>query len=369
MNTFYHADHVGSLLRPNYLKEARQAFDQGHIPYTELQSLENQAIDSVVAKQESLGLQAVTDGEFRRAIYFGHFNEKVEGYTMMESEISFDEDGKQITYLSPAVTGKLKWVRGIATEELAYLQQRTKQTAKVTLPSPTDQHMFRYREGLSDAVYPDLDQFFEDVVEVYRQEFKALAQAGAQYVQLDDTTFTLFCDEKWRQRVVERGYDPHALLQQYITLINKVAESAPAGLTVAMHMCRGNNQGEWLFSGGYDAVAEPLFNKIAIDSLFLEYDSERAGTFEALRYIPQDKFVVLGLITSKSPELEDADDLLRRIEEAGVYFPIERMGLSPQCGFASTLPGNPLDENAQWEKLALAVRVAERLWGGLAVEE
>lgn len=258
----------------------------------------NEAINHVIAKQEALGLQAVTDGEFRRANYFVRFNERVNGYTMMESNISFDEDDKQITYLSPAVTDKLEWVESVAADELAYSQTQTDKTIKITLPSPADQQ---------------------------------------------------------------------TLLNQYITLINNIAQNAPPTITLAMHMCRGNNQGEWLFSGGYDAVAEALFSQVAVDSLFLEYDSDRAGTFEPLCFIPRNKFVVLGLVTSKAPQLEQEDDLVKRIEEASAYFPLERMGLSPQCGFASTLPGNPLDEAAQWEKLALIVATARRVWDEIAL--
>ncbi|MEM7118116.1 MAG: 5-methyltetrahydropteroyltriglutamate--homocysteine S-methyltransferase [Chloroflexota bacterium] len=367
MKRFFRADHVGSLLRPTPLKEGRIAYDAGNLPYEALLTLENKAIDHVIAQQEALGLQAVTDGEFRRANYFVRFNERVNGYTMMESNISFDEDDKQIKYLSPAVTGKLQWVESVAMDELAYTRTRTDKTVKITLPSPADQHMFRFREGISDDVYPDLEQFFADVTAVYQQELHALAQAGARYVQLDDTTFTLFCDEKWLQRVVARGYDPQTLLNQYIRLINSIAQSTPPDMTLAMHMCRGNNQGEWLFSGGYDAVAEALFSQVQVDSLFLEYDSDRAGSFEPLRFIPHDKFVVLGLITSKAPQLEREGELVRRIEAAAAYFPLAKMGLSPQCGFASTLPGNPLDEAAQWRKLELIVQTANRVWGSIDV--
>jgi 5-methyltetrahydropteroyltriglutamate--homocysteine methyltransferase len=360
---FFRADHVGSLLRPPALKQARIAYDAGELGLAALTEVENEAIDAAIAMQEAVGLQAITDGEFRRAIYFGHFTDKVEGYTMVESNISFDEDDKQIKYLSPAVTGKLRWRQGIATAELAYVRERTSRTPKITLPSPTDQHMFRYREGVSDAVYPDLDEFFQDVAQVYQQEIAALAQAGATYVQLDDTTFTLFCDEKWRERVVVRGYDPADLLTKYVQLINDCLTESPPEMTLALHMCRGNNQGEWLFSGGYDAVAEAVFSEVQVDTLFLEYDSERAGTFAPLRFIPSDKRVVLGLVTSKSPQLESADHLVSRIEAAGAYFPVERMGLSPQCGFASTLPGNPLTEAEQRQKLALIVHTADRVWG------
>lgn len=358
----FRADHVGSLLRPPELLAAYEGVANGRLSPTELNAMAAEYSRAAIAMQERLGLQGVTDGEYRRVIYFGHFTTAVSGFTMTESEISFDEEGRSIKYLSPTVTGKLRHVGGIATDEFEFVQANTNRTPKITLPSPADQHAFRYREGISDSVYPNLDEFFADVAQVYRTELAALGKLGARYVQLDDTTFTLFCDAKWRERYQSRGYDPDVMVGRYVDLINAAVAEKPADMAVVMHMCRGNNQGEWLFSGGYDAVAEALFSRLDLDGFFLEYDSERAGSFAPLRFVPPSKRVILGLVTSKSPQMESETALLRRIEEAGTYFPHEQMGLSPQCGFASTAPGNPLTPDDQWRKLALVVQVADRAW-------
>ena len=358
----FRADHVGSLLRPAELLAAYEGVENGRLSRADLYDIAARHSREAIAMQERIGLQGVTDGEFRRVIYFGHFTTAVSGFTMTESEISFDEDGRSIKYLSPTVTGKLRHVGGIATDEFKFVQANTSRTPKVTLPSPADQHAFRYREGISDAVYPDLDEFLADVAQVYRTELAELGKLGASYVQFDDTTFTLFCDAKWRERFRVRGYDPDDMVRRYVELINAAVAEKPAGMAVVMHMCRGNNQGEWLFSGGYDAVAEAIFTRLDLDGFFLEYDSERAGSFAPLRFIPPSKRVILGLVTSKSPQMEEEADLLQRIEAAGRYFPHEQMGISPQCGFASTAPGNPLTPDDQWRKLALVVQVAEKVW-------
>ena len=363
----FRADHVGSLLRPPELKEAYLAFEAGELSTAARQEIEDKHIRQVIAKQQELGLQTITDGEFRRLIYFGHFPDACHGFTLMESEIKFDEDGRSIKYMSPAITGKVSRRRPIAGPEVDFVQDLGlphNVIQKVTLPSPADMHAFRYREGVSDqaGVYPDLDEFFADIAAIYQEEIADLAARGVRYIQLDDTTFTLFCDPKWRTRFAERGYDPDQFIDKYVDWINEAVANKPTGMTIAMHQCRGNNQGEWLFSGGYEAIAAKIFPRLHIDSFFLEYDSDRAGGFEPLRFMPKDKFVVLGLISSKVPELEAVEDLMRRVDEAEKYFPRNQMGISPQCGFASTAPGNPLNEDQQWQKLALAVEVAARAW-------
>jgi len=362
----FHADHVGSLLRPRSLKRAYEQFEEKAISLSDLRMIEDQAIEKVVTKQQSIGLQSITDGEFRRTIYFGHFTAGCHGFTNMQSEIKFDEEGKSIKYNSPTVTGKIFRKQSITGHEIDFVQQRLEHgnRQKVTLPSPADMHAFRYREGISDqpSVYANLEEFFADIARVFQEELADLGSRGVNYVQLDDTTFTLFCDPKWKKRFAQRGYDPDEMVKRYVNCINEAISKRPEGMTLAMHQCRGNNQGEWLFSGGYEAVAEATFGQLNIDTFFLEYDSERAGGFEPLRFLPKDKFVVLGLISSKTPQMEDKDSLKRKVDAAAQFFPRERLGISPQCGFASTAPGNPLTEDIQWRKLDLVVELANELW-------
>ena len=329
-----------------------------------MRDLEDQLIDEVILGQERAGLESITDGEFRRSIYFGHFARAVDGFTEMEATSVFkDADGRELRYLTPVVTGKLERKRGIATGELAYVQKRTKRTPKVTLPSPESQHFFRFREGVSDSVYPDLDDFFEDVARVYREELDDLAERGATYVQLDCVSIPLLCDPKHREAFRARGYDPDTFVSRYVDLFNEAARARPAALTLGVHFCRGNNQGKWLGEGGYEAVAEEVFSRLDAEALFLEYDTERAGGFAPLAHVPERKRVVLGLVSTKTPILESEDELLRRVEEASGYVPLERLALSPQCGFASTEAGNPLTPDDQWKKLELVVRTASKIWG------
>jgi 5-methyltetrahydropteroyltriglutamate--homocysteine methyltransferase len=359
----FRAEHIGSLLRPPALLAARRGFEEGRLSAAALRAEEDRLIREAVAFQERLGLRVVTDGEYRRAIYFGHFPAAVSGFTDVESELTFeDERGRGMRYMTPVVTGKLRRHRGIATEELAFVRDLTRRTAKVTLPSPCSQHFFRWREGVSDTAYPDLGEFFEDVARVYRQEIRALAALGATYVQLDDVSLPLLCDARHRERFRTRGYEPDTMVDAYVDLVNAAVEERPAGLTVGMHFCRGNNQGKWLGEGGYEPVAERIFSRLRLDVFFLEYDSPRAGSFAPLAHVPKDKRVVLGLVSSKSPALESADDLRARIDEAGRLVDLDRLSLSPQCGFASTAPGNPLTPADQERKLALVVQVADRVW-------
>jgi 5-methyltetrahydropteroyltriglutamate--homocysteine methyltransferase len=354
----FRAEHIGSLLRPPGLRSARQ-IRSGDA----LREIENRFIDEAIREQERAGLQCITDGEFRRSIYFGHFAAAVEGFTEMEAPAVFkDADGRELRYRTPVVTGKLVRKRGIATEELAYVRKRTAQTPKVTLPSPESQHFFRFREGVSDSVYPDLDELFADVARVYREELRDLAERGATYVQLDSVSVPLLCDPSHREAFRARGYDPDRFVSRYVDLFNDAVHDRPAGLTLGVHFCRGNNQGKWLGEGGYDAVAEEVFSRLDADALFLEYDSDRAGGFGPLRYLSARKKVVLGLVSTKTGALESKDELMRRVEEASLFVPLERLGLSPQCGFASTEAGNPLTPDDQWRKLELVVETAARIW-------
>ncbi|MCC7412336.1 MAG: 5-methyltetrahydropteroyltriglutamate--homocysteine S-methyltransferase [Gammaproteobacteria bacterium] len=360
----FRAEHIGSLLRPPALKQALAAHGRGELSHADLHALEDRLILDAIALQESVGLQSVTDGEFRRSIYFGHFPQAVAGFTDMEAELDFqDANGQRMRYQTPVVTGTLRRERGIATEEFRYVRAHTRATPKVTLPSPCSQHYFRWREGISDRVYPDLELFFADVARVYREELAALADLGATVVQLDDVSLPLLCDARLRAGVQARGYDPDALVDTYVAANNAALRERPPGLRVGMHLCRGNNQGKWLGEGGYEAIAEKLFTGLEIDFFCLEYDGPRAGSFEPLRFMPADKSVVLGLVSSKTPVLESVDELCRRIEEAGRYVPLERLCLSPQCGFASTAPGNPLTAADQRRKLERVVEVARRTWG------
>jgi 5-methyltetrahydropteroyltriglutamate--homocysteine methyltransferase len=354
----FRAEHIGSLLRPAGLRAARQ-IRAGEA----LREVEDRFIDEAIREQERVGLECITDGEFRRSIYFGHFAAAVEGFTEMEAPAVFkDGEGRELRYRTPVVTGKLVRKRGIATEEVLYVMKRTARTPKVTLPSPESQHFFRFREGVSDSVYPDLDEFFRDVARVYREELSELAERGATYIQLDSVSIPLLCDPNHRAAFSARGCDPSRFVSRYVDLFNESVRERPRGMTIGVHFCRGNNQGRWLGEGGYDSVAEEVFSRLDADVLFLEYDSERAGGFAPLRHVSPGKRVVLGLVSTKTPELESDDALRRRVDEASRFVPLERLSLSPQCGFASTEAGNPLTPDDQWRKLRLVVETAAGIW-------
>jgi 5-methyltetrahydropteroyltriglutamate--homocysteine methyltransferase len=360
----FHADHIGSLLRPPELKAARQSYEQGQLTASALRAVEDRCIRAAVALQEEVGLQTITDGEFRRATYFGHFPQAVSGFTEMESGLLFhDAEGRPMRYRTPVVTGKIVRLKGIATEELRFVRSLTRRTAKVTLPSPCSQHYFRWREGVSEKAYPDLEQFLDDVAAVYREEIAELASLGGRLVQLDDVSLPLLCDPTLRERFKARGYEPDEWVGRYIDLVNRSLRGRPAGLLVAIHLCRGNNQGKWLGEGGYDYIAERLFNELEVDIFCMEYDSPRAGSFEPLRFVPKSKSVVLGLISSKVAALEDPAGLRTRIDEASRHVDLERLALSPQCGFASTAPGNDITPEGQRAKLRLTVETARAVWG------
>ncbi len=359
----FRAEHIGSLLRPPALLAARQAAAEGRLPAEALRAEEDACIREAVRLQEDVGLQAITDGEYRRGIYFGHFPAAVSGFTEMDAELDFrGAGGDTLRYRTPVVTGRLVRHRGIATDELRFVRELTRRTPKVTLPSPCSQHFFRWRPGVSDRAYPDLDEFFADVAAIYRAELRDLAGLGATYVQLDDVSLPLLCDPRHREGFTAKGYDPARMVDRYVSLVNAALDGRPAGLTVGLHLCRGNNQGKWLGEGDYGYVAASGFAQLGVDAFFLEYDSPRAGGFEALRHVPPGRWVVLGLVSTKGPEIEDPDDLARRIDAAARFVPLERLALSPQCGFASTAPGNPLTGADQRRKLELVVEVARRVW-------
>ena len=337
---------------------------EGRLSREALRTEEDAHIRDAVRLQEEVGLDVITDGEYRRGIYFGHFAEAVSGFTEMDAEMSFRGTGAEtLRYRAAVVTGRLVRHRGIATDEFRHVHRLTRRTPKVTLPSPSSQHFLRWRPGVSERAYPDLDEFFADVAAIYRAELADLAALGATYVQLDDVPLGLLCDPHHRERFRANGHDPAGMLDRYVQLVNEVLAGSPAGLTVGIHVCRGNNQGKWLGEGAYDYVAPRAFAALGVDAFFLEYDSPRAGGFEPLRHVAPGRWVVLGLVSTKTPGLEDPDDLRHRIDAAARFVPLERLALSPQCGFASTAPGNPLTTDQQRRKLELVVDVARRIWG------
>lgn len=361
----YRAEHVGSLLRPPELRRGFRAYAAGKLDAEGFRAVQDRAIAEAVRMQERVGLQAITDGEFRRASYWAHFVDAVEGLTVKPAVYHFHDDaGTEETFLSPHVCGKVRWTRPISGAELDYLRSVTARTPKITLPSPPTMCFWRGPEGIDAQAYPNRDALFADLAAVYRAELADLYQRGARYVQLDEVPLAMLCDPRVRERVRASGEDPARLAAAYVGLINAALEGRPADLTVAMHLCRGNFKGRWLAEGGYDYVAERLFDEVGVDGWFLEYDTPRAGGFAPLSAVPPGKRVVLGLVSSKTPRLEEEDALLSRIEDAARYLPLEQLAVSPQCGFASAVSGNPLTAEDQERKLALVVRVAERVWGG-----
>jgi len=366
INPPYRADQVGSLLRPQELLDVREKFQNGQVSADELRAAEDKAITEVIKKQEDVGLQSVTDGEFRRTFFHVDFLEKLEGVTVSGGlGVNFHTREGVIEFAPPrlTVTGKLRHVEDIQKADYEFLSGVTKNTPKVTIPSPTMAHFRGGRKGIDIEAYPDMEMFFDDLAQVYREEIDSLYQAGARYIQMDDTNLAYLCDPDMREGARQRGEDPDDLPRAYAELINKVVDGRPDDLTVAMHLCRGNFRSAWVAEGGYEPVAEVLFNQINIDAFFLEYDDERSGDFAPLRFVPDDKTIVLGLVTTKEPTLETKDELKQRVDEAAKYVPIENLCLSPQCGFSSTVHGNDLSHDAQWAKLELIVSTAQDIWG------
>ncbi|HEX4113648.1 MAG TPA: 5-methyltetrahydropteroyltriglutamate--homocysteine S-methyltransferase [Stellaceae bacterium] len=360
----YRADHVGSLLRPIPLRTAREQWLDGKFEAGALRALEDKSIRDAVALQESVGLASVTDGEFRRSSFHFDFLGQIEGVsaTLPRRPEALTMAGAQ-AFQPPQlkIIGKIRHARNIEVEGFKFLKAATKRTAKLTIPSPT--MLLRGGRGaVSETAYPDLDVYFNDIVAVYAAELKALGEAGCTYVQFDDTNFAYLCDHKMRQAMRDRGEDPEELPRRYVKLINAVIATKPAGMTICIHLCRGNMAGRWAAEGGYDPIAEPVFGQLAVDGYFLEYESARAGGFEPLRFMPKDKKVVLGLVSSKVPEMETKDVLKRRVDDAGKFMAVENMGLSPQCGFASSYQGNPVTEEIERRKLALVVETAAEIW-------
>ena len=361
----YRADHVGSFLRPAELLEARR---NGKDPQR-LHELEDRHIARVLAKQKELGFEIFTDGELRRRNFMSDFTDAVEGFDLGDSLERTWEAGeaKSAATLRVAgiVTRKLKQVRPLTGHELPYLKAHSPGAIKMTLPSATQFPAISYKRGVTDKVYDTHSALLRDIVAIMKADLAKLSGDGVKYIQIDAPRYSYFMDEKWRQWIrTEMKVEPDALLEESIRADNDCFRAARRpGVTLAIHLCRGNNRSHWYAEGGYDSIAEKLFATMDVDRFLLEYDDERSGTFEPLRFVPKGKTVVLGLISSKRPQLEKADVLARRIEEASRFVPLENLAISPQCGFASTMEGNLLTEDDQWAKLGLVVETARRVWG------
>lgn len=363
----FRADHVGSLLRPDHLKEARARHAAGALDAEGLREVEDGAIRDVVALQESAGLQAVTDGEFRRAFWHVDFLTGFEGVDTTQSDYAVSFKGKggeraQTTSMI-AVTGKIARTRPIMRDSFLFLKSATSRTPKVCVPSPTYMHMRGGRKVVADSAYPDGEEFWDDMIAAYRAEIADLAAHGLTYLQLDDVSFATICDDGVRQQVAADGMDPDALPAKYASIVSAIVAERPPGMTVTMHTCRGNHDSMWMAEGGYDAVADAMLNLTDVDGFFLEYDTERAGGFAPLRFAPKGKKIVLGLVSSKEAAIESKDMLLRRIDEAARFVPLDQLCVSPQCGFASTAPGNRITQDIEKRKLELCVEVAREVWG------
>ncbi len=358
------AEVVGSFLRPPALKQAREQFQKGEIDASALRGIEDQAIREVVAHQRACGLKVVTDGEFRRAWWHFDFFDGLEGVERYESEQGIQFNGVQTKAHGIRVIGKLGFGNHPMLEHFRFLQSISGDAvAKMTIPSPSVMHFRGGRKTIDANVYPDINDYFDDLAQVYRDAIKAFYDAGCRYLQLDDTVWAYLCSEDQKSQIRERGDNPDELARIYAQVLNKAIEGKPDDLTIGLHVCRGNFRSTWISEGGYEPVAEILFGTVNIDAFFLEYDNERSGGFEPLRFIkPGKQQVVLGLITTKTGELEKAETVKKRIAEASRFVSLDQICLSPQCGFASTEEGNSLTEEQQWAKLRLVVDIAKDVW-------
>jgi len=379
MSTHYRADHVGSFLRPADLLEARR---NGASAET-LHAIEDRHISRVLARQEELGFAVCTDGELRRRNFMSDFFEAVDGFDMSESTprswelssgsaaaprqalVNQEQQDPTVSHVAGIVTSRLQQVRRLTGHELGFLKKQAPGRIKITLPSATQFPAIAFKRGVTDRVYKDHSALLWDIVEIIKSDLAQLADEGVDYIQLDAPRYSYYVDPKWREWIrTELKIEPNALLEESIRADNACLDAARRpGVTLAMHMCRGNNRSHWYAEGGYDAIAEKLFGGVNVDRFLLEYDDDRSGTFAPLRFVSRGKIVVLGLISSKRPQLENGDYIMRRIDEAAQYLPLEYLALSPQCGFASTMEGNLLTEDEQWAKLRLVVETAERVWG------
>ena len=360
----FRADHVGSLLRPAALKEARAKRAKGEITADQLKAVEDREIEQVIKKQEEVGLKLATDGEFRRSWWHFDFYRGLDGVELHSTGKGIAFAGVETKAESVRVVGKVDFSGHPHLEHFRFVKDHAKVTPKMTIPAPSTLHFRQGRQSISKQVYPDIEAYFHDVGLAYQKAIRAFYDAGCRYLQLDDTAWSMICDPKEREGSRQRGDDPDSLPAAYARMTNLALSGRPADLVVTMHSCRGNFRSTFIAQGGYEFVAERLLGEVDIDGYFLEYDTDRAGGFEPLRFVPKGKKqVVLGLVTSKSGKLESKDAIKRRIDEATKYVDIEQLCLSPQCGFASTEEGNTLAEDEQWAKLAMIVGLAEEVWG------
>ena len=366
----FRADHVGSLLRPDSVHEARRAFQAGRLNADDLRAVEDTAILDAIERQRAAGVAVFTDGEFRRTGFQNDLIEAVEGFVMPERpavvRVWQGPGGEPTEQGTRQVVGaKLRQARGLTENQRGFLQEHAPGPVKMTLPSPSQFPAIAYQPGMSDQFYPTRSDLLWEIAGFIKAEIAALLDAGVDYIQIDAPRYSYYVDPRWREHLRELGEDPDVMFEEAVNADNFCLEGAQrSGATVAMHICRGNNQSKWYAEGGYEAIAERLFGSLAVDRFLLEYDTERAGTFEPLRFMPDDKMVALGLVSSKEAAVESRDYLLERIEEASGYVPLDRLALSPQCGFASTAAGNLLTEDDQWRKLELVAEVAREVWGG-----
>jgi len=371
---------VGSLLRPASLLQARTEAEgdqyrqvSGPLKFDQLKQLEDAAIADVVKLQESVGLQVVTDGEFRRRSWFQDFLLALSGTGIqwvdadktISAALPFQNDTtvEKLPGHLVRVTGKLKRVKGIFTDHFAFLKKQTSRTPKVSLPSPSMLHFWGGRAAIDETIYPDIDEFWNDAVAAWTAEIEELAALGCTYIQIDDVTFPLICDPHGQEALRARGDDPQKIIETYAGVLNRIVAGTPKGVTLGMHMCRGNNRGKWMGSGGYEYVSEVVLRNVDIPNYFIEYDSDRAGDFAPLRHVPRGKHVILGLISTKTPVLEPKEALKRRIDEASKFLALDQLCLSPQCGFASNFMGNPVTVDDEKRKLSLVVETAREVWG------
>ena len=368
MSPPFRADHVGSFLRPARLRAAREKFFAREIDAAALRAVEDDCIREVVKRQQDVGLKGITDGEFRRTYFHVDFLERLEGVEVRYGEFSSafrKDDGSHVGFKPPTmhVERKIAHAAPIQGADYDFLKGRVTQTPKVCIPAPSMLHFRGGREAISEAVYPRLEDFYEDLAKAYAQEIDDLAARGLRYLQLDDTNLAYLCDPAIRERTKARGDDPDALTRLYCKLVNDAIAHRPKDMTVTVHLCRGNFKSAWVAQGGYEPVADILLNEMKIDGFFLEYDDERSGDFAPLRFAPKSATIVLGLMSSKHAAAESKDAVKRRIDEAAAFVPLEQCALSHQCGFSSTAHGNDLSEDDQWIKLARCVEIAQEVWG------